>query len=130
MTREERTYHIGTIAITKHIVAWDHLERSVSQRLETVHPEATVYLNPEYTVSAPEGAPTELFVLQARRAQLLWNKRLARTLGAGVRKRLVKKAEPAARQLGFTGIMLLRGRPVHPKGWPDVRAVRLESSGE
>jgi hypothetical protein len=129
MPREDKTYTLGPITITKHVIEWDDIEGNVQRRLAAVPAGATVYLNPEYTVASGERAPTDQFVKQARRAQVLWNKRLARVLGAGRRRRAIKQADPATRQLQFTGIMLLEGKPVHPKGWPDTRKSRTNDSG-
>lgn len=119
-----RTYSVGPITVTKHAIEWNDLEGSVRRRLAEVEAGSTVYLNPEYTITATADAPIDKFVRQARRAQALWNKRLARAIGAGARKRAVKRADPANRQLKFTGVMLVNGEPQHPKGWPDVRQKR------
>lgn len=120
MENELKSYAVGSVIVTKHLVDWNDLEGGVRQRLVTADITARVYLNPEFTVKALNEAPLQSFVKQARRAQVLWNKRLSRVLGAANRRRALKHADPQSRQLGFTGVMILSGKPVHPQGWPDV----------
>ncbi|MCE9567288.1 MAG: hypothetical protein K8U57_35245 [Planctomycetes bacterium] len=122
-------YSAGPIQITKHHIDWENLPGSVEARLKAVTVDARFYMNPEYTVTGPADAPLEQFVKQARRVQVLWNKRLARVFGAGGRKRMVKKADPALRQLIGSGVMVLEGVPQNPKGWPDVQPHRHQAAG-
>lgn len=116
-----KVYNVGPITVTKYLVDWDDLEGSVLRRLAGVPAGATVYFNAEYTVTGPGEGVLGQFVKQARRAQVLWNKRLARVLGAGRRRRMVRGAGPHERQLLSTGVMFVSGKPMHPKGWPDVQ---------
>lgn len=129
MSAERSRYSAGPIEITKYHIDWTDLPGSVEARLKAVSADGRYYLNPEYTVVGPADAPLEQFVKQARRAQVLWNKRLARVFGSGGRKRMVKKADPALRQLINSGVMLLEGVPVNPKGWPDVQPDRHQDAG-
>jgi hypothetical protein len=116
-----KSYKAGEIHVTKHAVEWDDIEQSVMRRLAEVPTGATAYLNGEYTLTAPEGTPLDAFMKQTRRFLVLWNKRLARVLGAGVRKKMIKQAEFPFRQILFTGVLILRGELVDPNGWPDNR---------
>src|ERR1043165_3225172 len=124
----EKHYKMGPIDVAKHVIDWNFLEGSVRRRLETLEPNATIYLNPEYSVTTADETAIELFVKQARRAQKLGNARLSRVLGSGNRRRAVKGADPATRQLLFAGVMFIEGHAMHPKGWPDVQTTRKVNS--
>jgi hypothetical protein len=125
---DEKTYHAGSIRVVKYWVPWEDLDwasladLTLGRLLEARLGEGLHYHNPEYSLYAPPGTPTDLFVGQARRAQVLWNKRIARVLGAGVRRRAIKREEPLRRQLAFTGVLTIEGKHFHPKAWPDVAA--------
>jgi len=117
-----KSYMVGKVTITRHTIDWNDVEGSVQRRLAAPASETKSYVNPMFTVTAPADCPTQAFVKQARRAQIIWNKRLARVLGTGNRKRQIKTADPDTRQLKFTGIMVLNGARLPPKGWPDVKS--------
>jgi len=125
-----KRYVIGSITITQHAVAWNDLgdwndlADIVTERLGSVEPDGRYYLNAEFTLSASESVPLDEFVKEARRSQMLWNKHLRQVHGPGPRKRLIKRLDPLNRPLVTTGVMVLAGRPIHPKGWPDRRVVR------
>jgi hypothetical protein len=120
-----KSYDVGPIRITKHAIDWDDPREAVRERVQTVVAEAlrepvmtvatapTVYFNPEYTVTAPPGTPLRLFVKQARRALVLWNKRCSRVLGSAQRRRVQKQMNYIDRRLMFTGILIVAGEPVH-----------------
>jgi hypothetical protein len=125
MTAVRSRYTAGPVQITKHHIDWDTVHTATADRISALPPDASrVYLNPGYTVECPADAPLDQFIRQARRAQVIWNMLLARQFGSGTRKRLIKKADSRTRQLVFTGVLYLDGRPVDPKGWPDAPAKR------
>jgi hypothetical protein len=116
------TYAIGHVTIEKFAVDWNDLTGPTALRLNALMQQpGSGYVNPEYTVRPNDGATTAELVRMARRAQVLWNKRLARTLGSAARKRLIKRAKPLFRQPQFTGILVIDGHPVPPTDWPDAQ---------
>ncbi len=117
--KKERWYKVGPVTITEHDVDWNDLEGSVLNRLAAGYDTRPRYLNPMFTVVASANAPLGLFVKQARHAQIRWNKRLTQILGASIRRRQMLKTAQHLRQLRYTGLLILNGRLVHPKGWPD-----------
>lgn len=80
----------------------------------------TVYVNPKYTVLSPPGTGMSQFIRAARAAQASWLKQLRTVLGSSRHvKRAMKRTLPLLRQLGFTGLLVIDGRHVHPQLWPD-----------
>ena len=130
-----KSYRRGSVTITKFRVPWEDADPATCtelivdpyrwfQEMERA-PEGFYYLNPGYLVTVPPDSPLDLFVKHARRAQVLWNKQAARVMGRGRRRSMIKAEEPQARQLLFTGIMVLNGRPIHPRAWPDSPAWKV-----
>lgn len=98
--------------------------RSVLRRAAVM---GTVYANPRFTVRAMTGAAIYEFVRKARTAQLSWWKHLRTVLGSARRVREARKeVPPVVRQLSFNGIMILQGKHIHPRCWPDAKAGRGE----
>lgn len=84
--------------------------------------DCTVFANPEITIAAESTADLNEFVARARRAQLVWYRRLRDTLGGGgYMKRAVKREKPLVRQLAFTGVLIIAGKHIHPCHWPDAK---------
>lgn len=128
-----KSYRRGPVTITKFRVPWDEtdpsncdelIESTRKLLLEVMDAPVGIYYyaTPGYSVTAPADSPLDRFVTQARRAQILWNRQAARVMGKGGRRRRIKAEEPLFRQLIFTGMMLINGRPIHPRAWPDSPA--------
>jgi hypothetical protein len=120
----DRSYRIGPVQVTRHFLDWPQMGPGFSefaqltyQRLCAIPPECNdhIYLNPHFTVTAPATIPEGVFLRQAQRACILWKKQLVRWLGRGPVRRAVKKATPGERGLVFSGMLFLKGRPVHIK---------------
>lgn len=125
-----KQYRRGPIEIVKFHVAWDDLDPSLDELVASTTDRVTAikdpvglfYCNPQFLVTAPAETCLAAFVKQARRAQVLWNKHAARNMGHNSWRRRIKHEEPMRRQLLFTGILLVDGRVVHPRAWPDTPA--------
>ncbi|MBA4066671.1 MAG: hypothetical protein C0501_23790 [Isosphaera sp.] len=99
---------------------WNTMADEVRDRLSgLMERHANVYVCPRYTVTAPAGVPADVFVKQARRAQILWNTHAKRVLGGPARRRASREVTPLQRQLLFTGFLILDEQQVHPDAWPD-----------
>lgn len=82
--------------------------------------EGTDFVNPPFLVTADR--PTKAFFRQARVAQRSWLVRLKtlyKTAGAMKREmRRVRRVHPLLVQFEFTGLLLVRGKHIHPQHWP------------
>src|SRR5262249_48957275 len=74
-----------------------------------------LYLNPAFTVCAPSSVPEEVFLRQANRACIIWNKQIGRVLGNRARKRAARNAANLERMMAFSGFLMIRGKHVHTK---------------
>jgi hypothetical protein len=82
----------------------------------------TTYINPEFTVAAPHGEPTEDFLLAARRAQKTFLAHLKSILFSSRRvKNTMREVDPISRQLTFSGVMIINGKHIHPSRWPQPK---------
>lgn len=114
-----RSYTIGTVDITKHVVDWNSLDGSTAARLEEcIHQNGTGYFNPAYTVIPQPGTLKRDFFRQAQRALILWTQTLNRVLGGTARrKRACKNASYVQRRLEFIGILVINGVITQPHDW-------------
>lgn len=130
MPRAEKSYQAGPVRITKHFVpwiegSWEQFAQITARRaLQTPLDGGLHYFNPEYTLYAPAGTDPAVFLKQVRRALALWQKRIGRVLGVAARRRAIKREDPAQRPLTFTGILIMNGKSIHPKAWPDMQTAK------
>ncbi len=92
---------------------------TVLPRLAAAPPVGYVYVNPEYSVVATAEAPRDRFLRQARHYQLRWHQRVDRLCGNATARRMIRAANQTERQLRFSGVLMIDGRPVPADDWPD-----------
>lgn len=120
----DRTYRRGLVQITRHDVDWENLDsdfddlvNATSARLLALPLPISghIYLNPAFTVEAPDDVPERIFLSQANRACIVWNKQLSRVIGSGARKRAARRASNFERMMVFSGALILHGKGAHAK---------------
>lgn len=132
--RPDRMYWIGPVEITRHHVDWADLDpdfndlaRLSLNRLDSILLNAVGdhhYLNPAFSLKAAAEVPEQVFLRQANRACILWNKQIARVLSNGIRKRAAKRVPDNVRMLAFSGVLLLHGRLAHTKRLNDANLAK------
>ena len=125
--RPPKVYYSGVVKIVKYAIEWadscpKDLIRATESRviaaLEVDH--GAHYHNPEYSVYAPAGSDLEFFIRQARRAQLLWYKRLVRVFGRKAKRRMTREEPPETRRFLCTGVLIVGHQMARSEAWPDV----------
>lgn len=112
---------VAGVRVCKYYVDWSDLARETAIRLDVAQKQGhTGYYNPEYSVEFGRREVNKFFIKQARRAQVLWLKRVVRVLGLGGKRRAFRSCSNLDRQLQFTGVLLVEGQFVDPKRWPAV----------
>jgi hypothetical protein len=120
----DRTYYIGPVEVTRHRVDWANADpdfidfSNATLRRIMALPAGFrdhIYLNPAFTVRAPSSVPEDVFLRQANRACILWNKQIASVLGNRKRKRAARNATDLNRQTVFSGFLMIHGKEVHAK---------------
>ncbi len=81
-------------------------------------PGGCFYFNPEFTVYAP--VLSKAFLMQARKCQGAWCRRLAKVLGRSTFRRQAGNRSYVRRQLGYHGIMFIRGQWIAPHDWDRI----------
>jgi len=121
--RPDRSYWFGPVQITRHHVNWADLDPDFNDlanltlhRLLSIRPGSDhFYFNPGFSLRAPGEVAEGIFLQQANRACILWNKQISGVLGCGARKRAAKRVSNDVRMLAFSGALILHGKGVHSK---------------
>jgi len=118
---ELRRYTRDGVQIVKVYVDWSQHDpggcarRNIKWIVDSDHHQGHAYVNPGFILTAPATVPEKVFLVEARRACILWNKRLARVFGSSQRRKMIK-ALPLDEQIFFsTGALFLNGAPADPK---------------
>ena len=133
---------IGRTFVQRFEVDWDDLAWSTFQNLGVTElspgPDAviveiardflkaprhfgvTLFANPAFLIQAPDWMLPGNFIQQARIAQNAFRYQLKAVLGRPWRAAM-KTSQGIHRQLAFNGLLLVKGRHVHPHHWPDQK---------
>ncbi len=120
----DRKYHIGPVEVTRHRVDWtdagpdffDFSDATLARVMAIPKDFAGhLYLNPAFTVKASPSVPEDVFLRQASRACIIWNKKIARVLGNRARRRAARNAANLERTMAFSGFLMIGGKHVHTK---------------
>lgn len=109
------------VKVRKHRVYdedWNDLAAVTWERILKLKPQPpgwSIYMNPEFTVEAPEFSLE--FSQEARRCQRAWIRTMNRTLGNRNRKHFAIKADFATRQLAQNGVLIINGNLIAPHDW-------------
>jgi hypothetical protein len=104
-----------------HSEMWDDLAAVTNHRILKLKPQPPgwcSYLNPSFTVEAPEFSLE--FSQEARRCQRAWLRTMNRTLGNKNRKYFAIKADFLTRQLAHSGMLIINGNVVAPHDWTSM----------
>jgi hypothetical protein len=134
---EETPGERGTrrVSVRKHRVDdedWNDLAAVTRERILKLKPQppgSCIYLNPAFTVEAPEFSAE--FSQEARRCQRAWLRTMNRTLGNRNRKHFAIRADFLTRQLAHTGMLIVNGNIVPPHDWTAMdKAMTAQSQKE
>lgn len=100
---------------------WNDLAAVTRERILKLKPQSPgwcIYLNPAFTVEAPEFSAE--FSQEARRCQRAWLRTMNRTLGNRNRRHFAIKADFLTRQLAHSGMLIVNGEVVAPHDWTSM----------
>lgn len=112
------------VSVRKHRVYdedWNDLAAVTRERVLKLKPQppgSCIYLNPAFTVQAPEFS--RAFSEEARRCQRAWLRTMNRTLGNRNRRHFAIKADFMTRQLAHSGMLIVNGEVVAPHDWTSM----------
>lgn len=114
-----------------HREMWNNLDAITNDRILKFRPHPPgwcVYLNPAFTVEAPEFSPE--FNEEARRCQRTWIRMMNRTLGNKNRRHFAIKVDFLTRQLAHSGMLIISGSIVPPHDWTSMeKELQLAGTG-
>lgn len=87
----------------------------------------TLFANPAFLVVAPANTLPKNFVAEARRAQrAFWHELKGNLLMP--RRSVMRRVNGLHRQFAFNGVLVIKGRHIHPQHWPDQQRRCVQSS--
>ena len=121
----DRIYTIGPVMITRHHIDWNEHGPDLEDfwdltynRFCALPPLGTDhrYLNPMFSLFAPDRVPEAVFLRQANRAWTIWMKQLKKTVGyRKVRRFQLRESTTDMRMMVTSGFLILSGRRAHIK---------------